>query len=230
MEEEMLPAVKIVNVHHANVLNPYINYPFLSLKALRSFVDRRHSEGRRVKVYYTIRELTNHVPEIWALRSLGDEILRGGGGGGCGNGVCEPALGEDCLSCPADCNGKQGGKPANRFCCGDGDGQNPLGCGDPLCSQGGFSCTDVPTATSCCGDSVCEGAETECLCAVDCGGSAATETSCDNGADDDCDGAIDCADVDCRPFPGCLCAGQGAICNVNADCCSGNCKRNGTCR
>ena len=35
-----------------------------------------------MKLYYTIRELTSVVPEIWALRSLGDEILRGGNGGG----------------------------------------------------------------------------------------------------------------------------------------------------
>ncbi|MFV0267858.1 MAG: glycoside hydrolase domain-containing protein, partial [Draconibacterium sp.] len=35
-----------------------------------------------VKIYYTIRELTNYTTELWALRSLGDEILgdcRGGG-------------------------------------------------------------------------------------------------------------------------------------------------------
>jgi hypothetical protein len=36
----------------------------------------------KVKIYYTIRELTNFVTEIWALRSLGDEVLSGGDGGG----------------------------------------------------------------------------------------------------------------------------------------------------
>jgi len=36
----------------------------------------------------------------------------------CGNGTCD--LDEDCLTCPSDCAGKQKGKPANRFCCGDG--------------------------------------------------------------------------------------------------------------
>jgi len=153
-----------------------------------------------------------------------------GDGAACGNGLCEAGNGEDCVSCPADCNGQQGGKPAGRFCCGDGDGVNPLACSDPMCSQSGFACTDVPTATSCCGDAVCEGVEDECLCAVDCGASATTETSCDNGSDDDCDGAIDCADIDCRPFAGCQCAGSGGFCNVNADCCSGVCKHNHTCR
>ena len=28
-----------------------------------------------VNLYYTVRELTNHAPELWALRSLGDEVL-----------------------------------------------------------------------------------------------------------------------------------------------------------
>ncbi|MDW8104287.1 MAG: DUF6067 family protein, partial [Armatimonadota bacterium] len=28
-----------------------------------------------VNIYYTVRELTNHTPEFWALRSLGDEVL-----------------------------------------------------------------------------------------------------------------------------------------------------------
>ena len=38
--------------------------------------------GLRVKIYYTIRELTNYVAEIWALRSLGVEIFGDGPGGG----------------------------------------------------------------------------------------------------------------------------------------------------
>ena len=35
-----------------------------------------------MKIYYTIRELTTHLPELWALRSLGDEVLADGPGGG----------------------------------------------------------------------------------------------------------------------------------------------------
>ncbi len=34
------------------------------------------------------------------------------------NGVCEG--GEDCLNCGGDCAGRTGGRPTNRFCCGDG--------------------------------------------------------------------------------------------------------------
>ncbi|MFC2124684.1 glycoside hydrolase domain-containing protein [Bacteroidota bacterium] len=72
--------VKIINVHHGNKYNPYINYPFIATKEMRDFVDHWHEKGMKVKIYYTIREITNHVTEIWALRSLGNEILRGSKG------------------------------------------------------------------------------------------------------------------------------------------------------
>ena len=55
----------------------------------------------------------------------------------CGNGKCEAGNGEDCLSCPSDCNGSQGGKPQNRYCCGDGAGcRRPVG-GRTRPSRGG---------------------------------------------------------------------------------------------
>lgn len=81
-DDNLRSGVKIVNVHHANVYNPYINYPFIANDSLRTFVERCHSRDLKVKLYYTVRELTNHVTEIWALRSLGDEILSFGRGGG----------------------------------------------------------------------------------------------------------------------------------------------------
>jgi hypothetical protein len=34
-------------------------------------------QGMGVNLYYTVRELTNHTPEMWALRSLGAEIFQG---------------------------------------------------------------------------------------------------------------------------------------------------------
>lgn len=81
-EENLKAGIKIINVHHANYLNPFINYPFITADKIKDFVDEWHGKGCKVKLYYTIRELTNVVPEIWALRSLGDEILQGGNGGG----------------------------------------------------------------------------------------------------------------------------------------------------
>jgi hypothetical protein len=69
-------------VHHATAINPFINYPFLRPDAMKAYVDSAHALGMRVKIYYTVRELTNHAPELPALRSLGTEVIAPGPGGG----------------------------------------------------------------------------------------------------------------------------------------------------
>lgn len=71
-----------INIHQGNQLNPYINYPFLTAPALADFTRAAHARNQRVKFYYTIRELSNWAPELFALRSLGDEVLLSGKGGG----------------------------------------------------------------------------------------------------------------------------------------------------
>jgi hypothetical protein len=71
-----------VNVHHATEINPFINYPFMRPKEMKAYIDEAHRMGMKVKIYYTVRELSNIAPEIFALRSLGDEILSYGPGGG----------------------------------------------------------------------------------------------------------------------------------------------------
>ena len=86
----------------------------------------------------------------------------------CGNNLCETADGEDCLSCPADCNGVQGGKPASRYCCGDGAGDTPVDCTDARCGAGGNICTSSVSLAYCCGDDACENPETQASCALDC--------------------------------------------------------------
>ena len=55
------------------------------------------------------------------------------------------AVGEDCLSCAADCAGRQSGKTNQRFCCGDGAGSNPVGL-RRLALHGGarFECGPTP--------------------------------------------------------------------------------------
>ena len=72
----------IVNVHHANEINPYINYPFFALEKQKAYIDEAHNKGIKVKLYNTIRELTYKSHELFALKSLGDEILNDGEGGG----------------------------------------------------------------------------------------------------------------------------------------------------
>lgn len=87
----------------------------------------------------------------------------------CGNGICETADGETCVTCPADCNNIQKGKPTNRYCCGDGvAGDNPVDCGDARCNGGGNTCTVLPALAYCCGDAVCEDIEDLGNCAADC--------------------------------------------------------------
>ena len=72
----------LVNVHHATDINPYINYPFLRPAAMKAYADSVHAANMRFKIYYTVRELTNRAPELWALRSLGSDVLASGPGGG----------------------------------------------------------------------------------------------------------------------------------------------------
>jgi len=81
-ETAIASGANIVNIHHGNELNPYINYPFLTARKLSAYVKDAHDKGVKVKIYYTVRELSNHVAEMWALRSLGHEIFTGGAGGG----------------------------------------------------------------------------------------------------------------------------------------------------
>lgn len=81
-DEDVQTGIGVINVHHASSVNPYINYPFLSVDTIRAFTNKWHKKGVKVKLYYTIRELSNQVTELWALRSLGNEVLGDGKGGG----------------------------------------------------------------------------------------------------------------------------------------------------
>lgn len=72
----------VVNVHHATQINPYINYPYLRPQQMTAYADAVHALGMKFKIYDTVRELSNHAVELFALRSLGDEIFSSGNGGG----------------------------------------------------------------------------------------------------------------------------------------------------
>jgi len=77
-----MSSAKIVNIHHANEINPWINYPFIEHDKMKSYIDEAHSKGLKVKIYNTVRELSNHAYETFPLRSLGHEIYSPGKGGG----------------------------------------------------------------------------------------------------------------------------------------------------
>jgi len=82
VEEVAASGANTINIHHANEINPYINYPFLRPAEMKAYIDEAHKRGFKVKIYNTIRELSNRAPELFALRSLGAEIFSHGPGGG----------------------------------------------------------------------------------------------------------------------------------------------------
>ncbi|MCZ6601260.1 MAG: hypothetical protein O7A07_10485 [Acidobacteria bacterium] len=90
----------------------------------------------------------------------------------CGDGTCNIIDGEDCRSCPDDCNKATSGPPSSRPCCGE-----DVGCEDPLCTGDGNVCSSVPVNGTgyCCGDGLCQNAENDTNCTVDCGTCFATQ-------------------------------------------------------
>jgi hypothetical protein len=82
LDEVAVSGANVLNVHHANDINPYINYPFLRPREMKAYIDDAHGRGFKVKIYDTVRELSNRAPELFALRSLGHEIFSPGPGGG----------------------------------------------------------------------------------------------------------------------------------------------------
>ncbi len=72
----------VANIHHATPINPWINYPFIEYKKMKAYIDSAHQRGLKVKIYNTVRELSDHAYELFALRSLGHEIFSTGKGGG----------------------------------------------------------------------------------------------------------------------------------------------------
>lgn len=82
IEEAKKYGANLINIHHKKDIYPFINYPYYdeAVPDLKRFVDRSHAEGLKTRVYYTTRELTAKVPELWALRSLGGEVIHDGPG------------------------------------------------------------------------------------------------------------------------------------------------------
>ncbi len=72
----------VINIHHATPINPFINYPFIVHREMKSYIDSAHQKGLKVKIYNTIRELSNSAYETFPMRSLGHEIYSPGKGGG----------------------------------------------------------------------------------------------------------------------------------------------------
>ncbi|MEI7935944.1 MAG: glycoside hydrolase domain-containing protein [Verrucomicrobiota bacterium] len=72
----------VINVHQANYYCPYINYPYSddSFPAFCDLVRRAHAKDTKVRVYYTTREITQNMPELFPVHSLNGEIILPGPG------------------------------------------------------------------------------------------------------------------------------------------------------
>lgn len=72
----------MINVHHKKDIYPFINYPYHdeSVSDLKHFITQAHQKNIDVRLYYTTRELTVKIPELWAFRSLGSEVIHDGPG------------------------------------------------------------------------------------------------------------------------------------------------------
>jgi len=94
----------------------------------------------------------------------------------CGNGVCDPAMGENNINCSTDCGGN---------------------CGNNKCDPSDCSnCSTDCTASECCGNGVCDlvMGENNVNCPKDCGGDCGNN-KCDSGECKNCPG--DCEVSDC---------------------------------
>ena len=82
VENAKKAGANILNIHHAEDIYPFINYPYLdaNIQDLTQLVTRAHHENLRLKLYYTTRELTKNLPEFWAFNSLNGEVIFPGPG------------------------------------------------------------------------------------------------------------------------------------------------------
>lgn len=72
----------VLNIHQAQFAAPYINYPYAddSFPELAYLIKQGHEKGVKVRVYYTNREVTQNMCELFALHSMNGEIIFPGPG------------------------------------------------------------------------------------------------------------------------------------------------------
>lgn len=82
IKEAKLAGANSLNIHHKKDIYPYINYPYAdeNINDLSEFSAKANNEDLNLRLYYTTRELTVKIPEIWALKSLNGEVIYDGPG------------------------------------------------------------------------------------------------------------------------------------------------------
>jgi len=151
----------------------------------------------------------------------------------CGNGECQPELGEDSCSCPDDCPDD----PATCSPCQCGGSGGACDCGpdcvltDTCCDDACDLCGSCPAV---CGDDSCDPGEDCQVCPEDCG------VCCGDGAcsalhgEDSCACPVDCPD-DPNSCSTCECGGSGGdcwcdpTCFLTGACCGNACAACGAC-
>jgi hypothetical protein len=69
----------IPGVINGTLVNPYINYPFVPpiVDLIENYTRQARALGMRTKFYYTIRELSSHAAELFALKAIGGMLVGG---------------------------------------------------------------------------------------------------------------------------------------------------------
>jgi len=82
IENAQKAGANIINIHHAEDIYPFINYPYLdaNIESITQLAANAHKENMRLKLYYTTRELTKNLPEFWVFNSLNGEVIFPGPG------------------------------------------------------------------------------------------------------------------------------------------------------
>ncbi|MCB9850357.1 MAG: type II secretion system protein [Phycisphaerales bacterium] len=115
----------------------------------------------------------------------------------CGDGLCSSI--ESPCNCFSDCGVKVAAESPGTYCADgiDNDCDGHADCDDADCASDA-ACVTV------CGNGTCESGESPCSCGVDCGAPIATESNCSDGIDNNCNGATDCDDANCKFKLGCI--------------------------
>jgi hypothetical protein len=69
----------VINIHQGNIVNPWINYPYLTNELMNATAAEVHGLGMRFSIYNTMRELSNRCAETFAMRAMGEAYVPGGG-------------------------------------------------------------------------------------------------------------------------------------------------------
>ena len=72
----------VVNMHQGNVVNPFINYPYLTNELMNSTAAQCQALGMKYSIYNTMRELSNRCVETFAMLAFEETYVNGDGQSG----------------------------------------------------------------------------------------------------------------------------------------------------